>query len=72
MSMTSSPCKGCENRTVEPNCHNPDRCEKWAEFQRIHQHEKDVIYENVRKERTGVQHLIKTIQENKKRSRRRR
>lgn len=28
------PCKGCNDRSVEPNCHNAAICEKWAEFQR--------------------------------------
>lgn len=26
-------CQGCDKRTIEPNCHHPDRCEKWAEFE---------------------------------------
>ena len=23
-------CHNCPNRTIEPNCHNTERCEKWA------------------------------------------
>lgn len=29
--MRKSPCKDCPDRTVEPNCHDPERCQKWAE-----------------------------------------
>lgn len=27
-----APCKGCAERTADPNCHSPERCEKWAEY----------------------------------------
>ena len=27
------PCRGCERRTVSPNCHDPERCEDWKGFQ---------------------------------------
>ena len=23
-------CNGCPDRTIEPNCHNPDTCPYWA------------------------------------------
>lgn len=26
-------CKDCPNRTIEPNCHHPDRCEYWARIE---------------------------------------
>lgn len=38
---TISPCKGCAERSVEPNCHNPDICQKWAEWCEIHNKEKN-------------------------------
>lgn len=28
----SSPCRDCPDRAVEPNCHDPERCPKWAEY----------------------------------------
>lgn len=32
MAGPSSPCRDCPDRTVEPNCHDPERCPKWAEY----------------------------------------
>ena len=26
----SSPCRDCPDRTVDPNCHDPERCERCA------------------------------------------
>lgn len=28
-----TPCQGCKKRTLEPNCHNPELCELWAEHE---------------------------------------
>ena len=30
--MSVCPCRGCKERTVEPNCHDEARCEKWAGY----------------------------------------
>lgn len=30
--MTACPCMGCEKRTIEPNCHEPARCEAWKAY----------------------------------------
>ena len=27
-----SPCKGCTDRKADPNCHTPERCDKWAKY----------------------------------------
>lgn len=37
--MSNSPCMDCKDRKTEPNCHNPDICEKWAEYMAVHQKE---------------------------------
>ena len=37
LNSIESPCKGCTNRTVEPNCHNPDICDKWAAYWKEYQ-----------------------------------
>lgn len=30
--MTHSPCKGCTNRSADPNCHNVNNCQAWADY----------------------------------------
>ena len=30
--MIYPPCYKCEDRTVSPNCHNPEICSKWAAY----------------------------------------
>ena len=32
MTSLKSPCKNCPDRTVEPNCHDPEVCARWAEY----------------------------------------
>lgn len=36
----SGPCKSCPDRTLEPNCHHPDRCEKWKK----HEEQRQKVY----------------------------
>lgn len=31
--MIECPCKGCKDRTLDPNCHHADRCERWAAYE---------------------------------------
>lgn len=45
---TISPCKGCEERTAEPNCHGI--CEKYLTWQREHKEDLDRKYEIKRQE----------------------
>ena len=33
MCRISSPCRGCTERSIEPNCHNSEICEKWAIYE---------------------------------------
>lgn len=30
--MPKAPCKGCPDRTVDPRCQDPERCERWAAY----------------------------------------
>lgn len=39
--------KDCPNRSVSPNCHNPDICEKWKR----HLEEKETVRLAIQKER---------------------
>ena len=39
--------RDCPNRSVSPNCHNPDICEKWKK----HLEEKEAIASAMQKER---------------------
>ena len=48
------PCKNCKDRQIEPvNCHNPDICSKWSEYQK----ELSVVNES-RKEDVKKRHDI--------------
>lgn len=35
-----SPCRDCPDRRADPNCHNPETCEKWEEYLIKHEEER--------------------------------
>lgn len=45
MKVINSPCLDCKDRMIEPNCHDEKRCEKWGEYIRKCQAEKDMLNE---------------------------
>lgn len=49
------PCKGCDHRTVEPNCHNPDICDQWAAYQEEYQK-----YQRIRDEQRAKDSLAES------------
>jgi len=68
----NGPCKGCTERSVSPNCHDPNICEKWA----IHVAECDEHYKMCEERRRknaqflGYMHEDKNKRERMKRYKR--
>lgn len=43
MAGIQSPCMGCMERTIEPNCHDEAICDRWREFVEIKKREQAEI-----------------------------
>ena len=71
MIKSKSPCvSDCPNRSIEPNCHNIDICEKWKEYVEKAEKERKIINERRGQEQEDY-YLNKRRASSIKRSRRR-
>ncbi len=63
--FTQSPCKGCEDRTVEPNCHNPEICQKWKAFREKLEAERLTVHHSRSVYASEAKQLIDSCRRNK-------
>lgn len=66
----NSPCFGCTERTVEPNCHS-EKCEKWAKFQKELAEYNTMIFKGRKKSNEALDFQITSIKNMKNRDKRR-
>lgn len=68
MPKLQAPCRpDCPNRSVEPNCHHVDRCEKWKAYQEKYEREKSALRKAREREAEESSYIIASIKRNKKR-----
>ena len=67
--VSYAPCTpDCPNRSVEPNCHHVDRCEKWRAYQEKYEQEKSALQKARERAAEESSYIVESIKRNRKRS----
>ena len=58
--MIPCPCRGCQDRTLDPNCHDAARCEKWAAFEEKKRQEREARKERAMLDNRNNLNMVKS------------